>query len=194
MTEYEQNGWVLIKNFIEPQGINTISRYIEYSYNQNLMERIDAADVKSYANYGDPLTETILYNSLADMEVITGKKLYPTYSFSRIYVKGDVLKPHLDRPSCEVSASIHVATKGESWPIWMKVKGKEPVRLILNPGDAVIYKGCDVTHWREVADKTEINVQFMLHYVDQNGPNAEYKYDKRPSLGTPGTPQNIRSI
>jgi len=46
-----------------------------------------------------------------------------------------------------------------------------------------VYKGCDVTHWRDVADTTEVNAQFMLHYVDQNGPNANYKFDKRPELG-----------
>lgn len=183
MTEFEANGYVVVKDFIDRQGIQTISRYMEYVLKQNAMVRAEDSMAPSYARYADPLIETVLYNSLEYIEEITGKKLYPTYSFSRVYVCGDVLKPHVDRPSCEVSATVHVATEGEPWPIWMKVKGKEPVHFVLEPGDAIIYKGCEVTHWRDVAEKTDVNAQFMLHYVDQNGPNANYKFDKRDSLG-----------
>jgi len=184
MTDFEKNSCVLVKCFIDPQGIQTISRYMEYSLKQNALVR-DETDVEapSYSRYADPLIETVLRNSLEHMEEITGQKLYPTYSFSRVYVKGDFLKPHVDRPSCEVSVTVHVATVGEPWPIWMKVRGQEPMKFVLEPGDAMVYKGCDVTHWRDVADKTEVNAQFMLHYVDQNGPNANHKFDKRPELG-----------
>lgn len=191
MTEFQTNSCVVVKGFIDPQGIQTVSRYMEYALKQQELVREETALATSYSRYADPLTETILYSSLGHMEEITGKKLHPTYSYSRIYVKGDVLKPHVDRPSCEISATIHVATNGEPWPIWMKVRGKEPMSFTLEPGDAVVYKGCEVTHWRNVADKTDVNVQFMLHYVDQDGPNASYKFDKRLSLGLL---QNSRSI
>ena len=191
MTDFEKNSCILVKGFIDPQGIQTISRYMEYALKQNEMERSENHTAISYARYADPLIETVLRNSLEHMEEITGKKLYPTYSFSRVYLKGDFLKPHVDRPSCEVSVTVHVATIGEPWPIWMKVRGQEPVKMVLEPGDAVVYKGCEVTHWRDVADKTEVNAQFMLHYVDQEGPNAGYKFDRRPELGMAG---NTRSM
>lgn len=183
MTDFEANGCVLVKGFIDPQGIDTISRYMEFALSQSKFKSGGDDPSSSYSVYADPLIETVLHNSLPHMEEITGKSLYPTYSFSRVYMKGDELKPHVDRPSCEVSVTVHVATKGKEWPIWMKVTGKEPVSFLLEPGDAVVYKGCEVAHWREKAVDTEINVQFMMHYVDQNGPNAEFKWDKRPRLG-----------
>jgi hypothetical protein len=65
----------------------------------------------------------------------------------------------------------------------MQYEDKDPVKCLLNPGDAVIYKGCEVTHWRRKLAKGLINVQFMLHYVDKNGPYTEYKFDGRESLG-----------
>ena len=192
MTEFEKNSCVIVKGFLDPQGVQTVSRYMEYAFKQGGLKKDDTDPVApSYARYADPLTETILYASLDHMETITGKKLHPTYSYSRVYLKGDVLNPHVDRPSCEVSVTVQVATNGEFWPIWMKVRGKEPVSFTLEPGDAVVYKGCEVTHWRDVADKTDVTVQFMLHYVDQDGPNANYKFDTRPSLGLL---QNSRSI
>jgi len=100
---------------------------------------------------------------------------------------------HTDRPPCEISITVNVATKGELWPIWMEVSGQEPVSILLESGDAVVYKGCEVKHWREKALNTEITAQFMLHYVDKNGPNAAYKFDTRPGLGMP-TSSRLRSI
>jgi len=184
MIDFDQNGYVLIKNFLDETAVQTVSRYIEYSLNQGFMPRDNNKEAPSHRRYGDPLTETILYNSKEHIENVTGKKLYPTYSFSRVYLKGDELKPHVDRPACEISVTCHVATQGDPWPIWMKAPGKEPIYFVLEPGDAVVYKGCEVTHWREKAINTAVNAQFMLHYVDQNGPYVEHKFDKRVSLGT----------
>lgn len=183
MIDFDNTGCVLVKGFLDSQAVQTVSRYMEYALKQNAMLRNECEESPSYEKYADPLAETILSNSKEHVEDITGKSLYPTYSFSRIYVKGDLLQPHVDRESCEISVTVHVATVGKPWHIWMKPRGKEPMSFELEPGDAVVYKGCEVVHWREKAVDTDLNAQFMLHYVDQNGPYAEFKLDKRASLG-----------
>ena len=121
-------------------------------------------------------------NSNEEMEKITGYKLFPSYSFTRVYQKGEELTPHVDRPACEISVTCHIATVGSPWPVWMQAPGEEPTQYTLEPGDACVYKGCEIKHWRQPATETDINVQMMLHYVDQNGPCAGYKYDQRPGL------------
>jgi hypothetical protein len=45
------------------------------------------------------------------MEKHTKLKLIPTYSYARIYKKGDVLHRHKDRFSCEIS------TTSKSWVV-----------------------------------------------------------------------------
>jgi hypothetical protein len=187
MTEFQTNGYVLVKGFYKPEELDTISRYLE-----NVLKRYPEnnqggklGDSSQFSWYADPLVEVILKNAVPDVEAATGLKLDPSYSFTRVYQKGDELKPHVDRPACEISVTSHIATVGKPWPIYMKAPGKEPTVHYLEPGDACIYKGCEVTHWRDKAVDTDINVQVMLHYVDKNGPNAEYCFDKRPSLGVP---------
>jgi hypothetical protein len=184
MTEFQQKGYVLVKNFIDPDSVRTISRYLEYSvkrYPEN-NQGGGQGDSSKISYYADPLMETVLYNSNDEMEKITGMKLFPSYSFTRVYQKGDELKAHVDRPACEISVTCHIATVGKQWPIWMQAPGGEPVEYTLEPGDACVYKGCEIKHWRQPATETDINVQMMLHYVDQNGPCAGYKYDQRPGL------------
>lgn len=183
MTKFQD--CVVIKNFLDPQSVDTISRYMEYVLKQGGMYLDEGKEVRSYARYADPLIETVLQNSLPHVEEVTGKKLSPTYSFTRVYLNSDFLAPHTDRPSCEYSVTVNVAGVGKPWPIYMKPKGKEPMAFYLDPGDAVVYKGCEVVHWREKVDGTKITAQFMLHYVDQDGPYAGRKFDGRDMLGMP---------
>jgi len=192
MTEFQQKSCVLVKGFLNPQFVQTVSRYMEYAVKGETYTHPKNGWSK-YARYADPLMETILYNSKEEVENITGISLDPTYSFSRVYVKNDSMPKHVDRPSCEISLTVNVATVGASWPIWMQVPGQEPVSMTLEPGDAVVYKGCEVQHWREPAVNTEIMAQFMLHYVNKNGPNASYKFDTRPGLGM-ALSSKLRSI
>lgn len=142
-------------------------------------------DLSKYARYADPLMEVMLVDSRGAVEAVVGKELLPTYSYSRVYVEGDDLERHIDRPSCEYSVTVNVACDGEPWPIWMQDEDAEPTKVTLSPGDAVIYKGCEVHHWRSKMTRSRVNAQFMLHYVDKNGPFAEYEWDKRSGAGYP---------
>ena len=50
---------------------------------------------------------------------------------------------------------------------------------MLEEGDAMVYKGCEVEHWREPYNEGTKLAQVFLHYVDANGPHAEWKNDKK---------------
>ena len=62
----------------------------------------------SYAKYADRLMETLLIKTIPVMKAKTGLQLVPTYSYARAYKKGDILKRHKDRPSCEISTTVHL--------------------------------------------------------------------------------------
>lgn len=185
MTSFEKTKMVFVKNFMEPSSVNLLCRYVDNALLQENFERVSNKSATSYGRYGDPMSEIVLGDMLPTVESVTGKELFPTYSYARIYIKGDVLHPHIDRPSCEYSVTVNIDSVGEPWPIWIENSEKKPVKHVLMPGDALVYKGCELKHWREIATNTEVNVQFMLHYVDKNGPFSEFKFDKRSRLGSP---------
>tara|TARA_R110000772_G_scaffold107627_2_gene210175 strand:- start:327 stop:914 length:588 start_codon:yes stop_codon:yes gene_type:complete len=184
--KFGSQGYVRVEELVDSQTVKTVSQYFENKIHRGEWagkKEVEAGDASKLGYYADPLIEVLLKQCLPTIQEQTGLELEPTYSFSRVYQEGEELTPHTDRPSCEISATINVACTGDVWPIWMQYKDNDPVKCMLNPGDAVIYKGCEVTHWRRKLPKGQINVQFMLHYVDKNGPYAEYKFDKRESLG-----------
>jgi hypothetical protein len=133
----------------------------------------------TYSHYSDIVMETLLQELLPLMEKHTKLKLNETYSFARIYKNGDVLKRHKDRFSCEISTTLNLG--GDSWPIFLEPN----IKINLNPGDMLIYRGNILEHWREKFTGKEC-VQVFLHYNDKKTKDADLnKYDTRPHLGLP---------
>ena len=130
---------------------------------------------------GDVVMDGVLVDLVARVEQATGLSLFPTYSYFRVYKRGDVLAPHTDRPACEVSLTVSLGFAADRpWPFVIKGPlGKAQIEL--EPGDAVIYRGIECSHRRAAFDG-ESAAQLFLHYVDQHGPHAEWKFDKRPGL------------
>lgn len=185
--EFEKFGCVLIREFLDFTTIKTISIYMENKIRRNEWHGKEVDPMTKLAYYGDPLIETVLQESLPLVAETCGKDIYPTYSFMRVYQPREELKSHVDRPSCEISVTVNVASKGNLSPIWMHYRDNQPQSYILNPGDAVVYKGCEAKHWRDPLESDQLNVQFMLHYVNKFGPHSDRKFDTRPALGYPSS-------
>tara|TARA_R110000822_G_scaffold307497_2_gene434624 strand:- start:1728 stop:2321 length:594 start_codon:yes stop_codon:yes gene_type:complete len=131
---------------------------------------------KIYCVYGDPALECLLVMLKPKMEKITGLSLVPTYSYARIYEKGNELFKHKDRIPCEFSTTLNLG--GEIWPIYLENK-----KIILKPGDMLVYKGEELEHWRKPLPKGECG-QVFFHYNDVKRKDKE-PYDGRVWLGMP---------
>jgi len=172
-------------------------------WNPFIGTREDAQIPGAYSKYGDWVMETLLMYMIPIMKAKTGMELLPTYSYTRLYEKGNILKRHKDRPSCEVSTTLHLG--GDEWPIFLnpdpergnvygpkegkhEIQDYNPtkdkgVRVDLKVGDMLIYSGCELEHWREPFEGTVCS-QVFLHYNHANGPYAKTNlFDKRPMLG-----------
>lgn len=166
-----------IKNIISEKECDYISKV----FFENVIQetRIDSQVPESNIIYGHPLFETLLTSLTDDFSHHIGKSLIQTYAFARLYKKGQELKIHKDRPSCEYSFTLHLYSSDETniWPIYFRVN-KKPVEILLNKGDCAFYKGCDLYHWRESCPVDKY-LQVFLHYVDKHGVNGDYAYDRR---------------
>ncbi len=134
--------------------------------------------------YGGVVLDGLMEELRPTVEHCTGLRLYPTYSYGRLYRHGDTLPKHRDRAACEISVSLNLSQEpDEPWPLHMQF-GQHDIAVTLKPGDALLYRGTELTHWREPYAGTCM-AQIFLHYVDQDGPHAEQKFDRRPALAMP---------
>lgn len=187
---FNNDGYEVVPNFLQSLGIDIdlVEKYFKSkflnSYNKECTTFPIIGKGESYF-YADELMEVVLERSVPLVENIVGKKIFPCYSYTRQYVKGNELPIHKDRKSCEISATLSISFEGsEINPIYFSdyKNGDDAAEILLNPGDMCLYKGIDLWHWRPPI-KNEWYIQSMLHFVDAEGPYAHLKYDRRQHLG-----------
>ncbi len=134
----------------------------------------------SFSKYGLLCYESLLIYLKPIIEKYVGEELLPTYSYMRIYYNSSTLNRHIDRPSCEYSATICISCDTEPWDIYF-YNDKE-ICITLYPGDLIIYKGMELEHWRNKYNSNE-QIQVFLHYVSKNGKYSNLVNDNRPLIG-----------
>jgi hypothetical protein len=176
LNDFDKNGYVHLTNFLDKDNCLELTNILKSMVAQGQTIK-DEQCPKSEAIHGTQTFDKLLVDLLPYFEKECGRKLYPTYSYARLYTNGEELKKHTDRESCEISATITLGFDGDVWSIYMSGN-----KVDMQIGDAVLYKGMELEHWREKYTG-QWQAQVFLHYVDANGKYAEWKYDKRKSLG-----------
>ena len=156
---------------------------------ENIIGHYEGSDEQipnTYSQYSNIAMETLMLKCQSKMEEVTDLKLYPAYTYARIYKKGDILKRHKDRFSCEISTTMNLG--GDPWPIYLEPSGetdKKGIKVDLKPGDMLVYSGCELEHWRNKFKGKEC-IQVFLHYNNCKTLGArDNMFDKRPHLGLP---------
>jgi len=138
-----------------------------------------------FSMYGDLIMDTVLVDSKKKIENIIDEKLIPQYTYYRMYLNGSELPRHKDREQCELSSTLCLGYDANyNWPIWVKDRHGKEIPIELEPGDMVIYKGCDIEHWREPF-RGNNHAQVFLHYNLKDGPFSHNHLDGRVSVGIP---------
>lgn len=185
-----EDGYEVVRNVINKQLLDHLKIQFELSRDirffmtkeKNLYAFGDEVSPKSFTSYSLLCFESLALQLQSLISEITNTHLYPTYSCARIYYNGATLNPHTDRPSCKYSTTICIDT-AHIWDFYIKDRGGKERIITLNPGDMCVYSGCDLEHWRQPYNG-EKQIQCFLHYVNSKGSYKEFKYDKRPMMGT----------
>ena len=209
--KFEKDGYLVVKDLWDAEDLYhplpDIKGQLNYwskdvtQFNHNPVEgQVDG----SLARYWHPQYRNAHTGIRRKLEKIIGRTLYNTYYYDRYYFPGQELTKHADRDACEISVSIHVSTnlpdKLKDWAFKIKtpdtytddkktavlVPGEER-SAILNPGDGLLYKGCERPHWRDAmptpekvedAPKEYYYHQIFFHYVLQDGQRAHCAWDR----------------
>jgi alkylated DNA repair dioxygenase AlkB len=188
MNDFETVKYKVVKNIISKDACQLLDMQMELyrkkiyqDKNVDISDKFRFADpwvVKSFAIYDPIVFYPLLELLLPKINEITRKDLVPTYCYSRIYYKGAQMAPHIDRSSCEYSATLTISIDQVAWEIYFKDTTDNKVALQLDPGDICVYKGTELYHWRENY-QNERQCQVFLHYADKNSDSV---IEDKPSL------------
>ncbi len=211
--EFDKNGYLVLRNLWDSKDLycnppEVKGQYIYYGKLDKFSHIPVENQVEgSTSRYYYPPYRFTHSQIRLKLEKAIGKKLYNTYYYDRFYNPGQALSKHADRPACEISVTVHVSSNINTlWPIWIKtpdtyddLKTKKEIfkkgenrSVILNPGDGMVYKGCERPHWREpmpaeyrktwygknIEKEGLYYHQIFFHYVLVDGIRANHAFDR----------------
>ena len=216
-TQFDKDGYLVIKDLWDPAELYYPLPELrgQLNYYDNNTQNFDHNPVEnqvegSLARYWHPQYRKIHTGVRKKLEKEIGRKLYNTYYYDRYYFPGQELSKHIDRPACEISVTMHISTNLpddlKDWEIKIKtpdtytdknktiilVPGEER-SCVLNPGDGMIYKGCERPHWRDPMPTPRVRKrdkwlnkkqpeyyyhQIFFHYVLADGQRSHNAWDK----------------
>ena len=215
--EFDKDGYLVIRDLWDPEELYHPVPEMrgQVNYYSKDPEKFNYTDVErqvegSLARYWHPQYRVVHSKIRKKLEKIIGRKLNNTYYYDRFYFSGQELTKHADRPACEISVSVHISTNLpddlKDWPFKIKtpdtytdkmrssvlVPGEER-SLVLNPGDGLLYKGCERPHWRDPMPSAPIKLknwltrklppecyyhQIFFHYVLRDGERSHFAWDR----------------
>ncbi len=203
--EYDENGHTVLRSAAPVEVVNGLLGLIT-----SVMQRPDVArrmtakpavtKKQSFEFHSSqfPAVFGFHWGLTSQLIDVTGRRLAPSYSFFRAYQQGDRCTVHSDRPACDLSMSLALGYSDEIvWPIEVGARfltledankiriaddfGDEPYASVsLQPGDALLYKGVNHRHGRITPNPNRWSAHLFLHWIDLDGPFAEWAFDKRP--------------
>lgn len=182
---YSSRGAVELGRLLTPDLTDFLSDYTKVQVFNGRLDEDRSQVGGALVAYGDPAFDTLLASLTGRVGVAISTQLVPTYSFVRVYFRGQELVRHSDRPACEHSVSIHLsAASPDAWPLRYVDRRGEARECRLGPGEALAYEGCNLTHWRGPCP-VDWYIQLFLHYVDAYGSLVQHRFDRRPYIGRP---------
>jgi hypothetical protein len=184
-------GIVVLRQFITPEQMTLCREYLQ-SVKDRYANRVglsseyienDQHHPDTFSFYSPLCTEVLLLKVLPEVEVLAGIKLVPSYSYARTYYQGSFLEKHTDRRCSQFGISICLDKDGPEWPLVIIDKGGQSHSVELSCGDAVMFLGMQLEHYRDkYVGRSQ--TQIFLFYMPQDDSLSNLYFDRRPSLGS----------
>ena len=187
MEVLSENKLYVIRNALSTETCEQLK--IEYMMIKDVVEYSSQGPTSdpimpgAFAMYSPVCFEAMGQTIKPMVEESVGCKLWQTFSYARVYVKGTNLVRHRDRTSGEWVANVCITRDNVDWPFYIELEGKSH-QILLEQGDMIIFRGHKDFHWRPKYTG-DLQIQAFVSYVEKDGRYADNKYDGRPMLAAP---------
>ncbi len=210
--DYGQNGYAVVRGAAPAPVSNGLLGLITQGLARpDIAKRflakpsVNAAPAYEFHASAFPQLSGLHWGLTGMMIALTGQRLAPSYAYFRAYQKDDVCTIHTDRPACEHSMSLalgysdNISWSFECGKTHYSLEETSALRctpdfgeedftsLMLEPGDAVIYRGVNLRHGRVTQNPNRWSAHAFLHWVDLDGPFADWAFDR----AAPPAPRGI---
>ncbi|HEX8456955.1 MAG TPA: hypothetical protein VF656_06645 [Pyrinomonadaceae bacterium] len=165
----------VFRKLIDPLQLAALRRYFRAL---DAAGRLKASSNKHYAHrrrsvYDEETARFVQQQTTALVSRITPAPVSASHCQVSVYQPGALLRRHRDQPQYVWNLSLVMDAEPETgrenaWPICIEVEGRtHEVRLEI--GDAVLYRGSELTHWRDVLpDNQSVTLLFCFFAPEES--------------------------
>lgn len=170
-TSFSDHGFAIIGQILPLGQIAALRAYWQKLAALDLLpDRGD--DGARRGSHGEPSSALLLHLLQPLIARIVGADVKPAYSYAWTYRHGAHMPLHRDRDPCRCTATILVdyapAVEGPTpWPLGIHPRGGgAPLEIQQSVGDAVVFNGRELQHFRPPFTAGTQSTSLLLHYVD----------------------------
>lgn len=161
--------YAVVRDLINPLQIGALRNYYDALAQEGYLTPSDGQVAWRDVAHNEPLAQ-FFHQSIANLlNRFMTEKVKPSYCYLARYLPGAVLHKHKDREQCAWNMSLVFdstpsAERDDAWPIYVEVDGQ--VREIrLGVGEALLYRGTQIPHWREALPAGHSATICFYHFV-----------------------------
>ena len=188
---FKEKKYAVLPELLPSAQMKALRNYFREYVRNGFMPFGDNQVNLRYYQHDEPLAVFFHENLTKVMSLVAGEEVQPSYVYAASYKEGAKLKPHTDREQCEYSFSFQVDYLPEqenhlsTWGLFVKeleegeahTSEEFPAEnqsedtnkaVYLKSGDALIYKGCELVHYRYELPQGHQSTSLFFHYVPVN--------------------------
>lgn len=165
-----ERGYTSVAGLIPPFHIGAIRRYYRYHTRAGSFTLGDDQVERRHVAHNEGAARFFHCQLSSAVSDIARTIVRPSYSYLAAYESGSVLERHTDREQCEYSITMCIDATPEPdaqvpWPIQLDVSDGA-LRIWQHLGDALLYRGRYLPHYRDCLPEGYTSTSLLLHYVD----------------------------
>jgi hypothetical protein len=167
--ELQNQGFVVLRQIIPHLQQIALIQYLDLLVSGGYFDQGSTQVPLRNVIHSEPLMVFLLSQLTNLLNSIVPFPVKPSYSYLADYQSGAVLDKHVDREQCLWNVSLVLKTEpvvsiNENWPIWLDL-GNRSVAVHLQQGDAILYPGSRIPHWREALPTAQRVCVGLFHFV-----------------------------
>lgn len=164
---FAEQGYCVMPSLLHPAHRDALKRYYAELINHG-WELGDVQVRRRYGQHNEMIARYFHHQFTEIIGRIVGEPVKASYTYVSAYREGSILGAHVDRKQCEFTVSLLIEDEDVSatgaWPLWFQLhEGK--VAVTPKTGDAVVFRGCELPHWREQSSTAHTSTVLLFHYV-----------------------------
>jgi hypothetical protein len=174
--EFRDKDHVPVAGLIHPFHLSALRRYYRNLIRTGRVRLGDNQSSQRYAAHNDPIARFFHHQLTSIVSRIVDQPVKPSYVYMASYQGGARLNKHVDREQCEFSVTLCLDYSPEPplatpWPLRLQTS-EATVTVFQAIGDALLYRGRMLPHYRDELPPHHSSTSMFFHYVreDFTGP------------------------